>query len=321
MRKILLASTALVALTSVSAMAEVDGITGSYEFGYNDISGDGVATDGTTYNTEANVDIKFSATADNGLTATFTFGLDDADGTETTDDASATLSGDFGKLTLVNGTIDDDAVLGTKIDVDGATSEEVTPASTAGSAAWDGQFASTHATSISYTLPAMVDGLTVALAHANDSGDNETIAFGAKYTTDVGGAAVSVSAASTSREAVNGAGTDTEDDYTHYGVSISTNGFTIMLDSNSRDNGTGTGRGSDMSSSGVGATYAMGNITLGAYQRNAETGLATDDYSQTAFGVDYTIAAGITASVTSTSTDLDSTTNVDALRASLKLSF
>ncbi len=316
MRKILLASTALVALTTVSAMAEVDGITGSYEFGYNDISGDGVATDGTSYNTEANVDIKFSATADNGLTATFIFGLDDADGTETTDDASASLSGDFGKLLFVNGTLDDDAVVGTKIDVDGATSEEVTPTSTAGSAAWDGQFASTNGTSISYTLPAMVDGLTVAIAHSNQAADAENMAYGAKFTTDVGGAALSVSAASTSRE--NGTA---EDDYTHYGLSIASSGFTIMLDSNSRDNGTGTGRGSDMSSSGVGATYAMGNITLGAYQRNAETGLATDDYSQTAFGVDYTIATGITASVTSTSTDLDSTTNVDALRASLKLSF
>jgi len=316
MRKILLASTALVALTSVSAMAEVDGITGSYEFGYNDISGDGVATDGTSYNTEANVDIKFSATADNGLTATFIFGLDDADGTETTDDASASLSGDFGKLLFINGTLDDDAVVGTKIDVDGATSEEVTPASTAGSAAWDGQFASTNGTSISYTLPAMVDGLTVAIAHSNQATDIENMAYGAKFTTDVGGAALSVSAASTSRE--NGTA---EDDYTHYGLSIASSGFTIMLDSNSRDNGTGTGRGSDMSSSGVGATYAMGNITLGAYQRNAETGLATDDYSQTAIGIDYTIAAGITASVTSTSTDLDSTTNVDALRASLKLSF
>jgi len=297
-------------------MAEVDGITGSYEFGYNDISGDGVATDGTSYNTEANVDIKFSATADNGLTATFIYGLDDADGTETVDDASASLSGDFGKLLFINGTLDDDAVLGTKIDVDGATSEEVTPASTAGSAAWDGQFASTNGTSISYTLPAMVDGLTVAIAHSNQAADVENMAYGAKFTTDVGGAALSVSAASTSRE--NGTA---EDDYTHYGLSIASSGFTLMLDSNSRDNGTGTGRGSDMSSSGVGATYAMGNITLGAYQRNAETGLATDDYSQTAIGVDYTIATGITASVTSTSTDLDSTTNVDALRASLKLSF
>jgi hypothetical protein len=316
MRKILLASTALVALTSVSAMAEVDGITGTYEFGYNDISGDGVATDGTSYNTEANVDIKFSATADNGLTATFIYGLDDADGTETTDDASASLSGDFGTLLFINGTLDDDAVVGTKIDVDGATSEEITPASTAGSAAWDGQFASTNGTSISYTLPAMVDGLTVAIAHSNQANDIENMAYGAKFTTDVGGAALSVSAASTSRE--NGTA---EDDYTHYGLSIASSGFTLMLDSNSRDNGTGTGRGSDMSSSGVGATYAMGNITLGAYQRNAETGLATDDYSQTAIGVDYTIATGITASVTSTSTDLDSTTNVDALRASLKLSF
>jgi hypothetical protein len=319
MRKILLASTALVALTSVSAMAEVDGITGTYEFGYEDISGDGVVTDGTSYKTEANVDIKFSATADNGLTATFIYGLDDADGTETVDDASASLSGDFGKLLFINGTLDDDAVLGTKTDVDGATSEEITPAAAGaggGTVAWDGQFASTNGTSVSYTLPAMVDGLTVAIAHSNQSNDIENMAYGAKFTTDVGGAALSVSAASTSRE--NGTA---EDDYTHYGLSIASSGFTIMLESNSRDNGTGTGRGSDMSSSGVGATYAMGNVTLGAYQRNAETGLATDDYSQTAFGVDYTIAAGITASVTSTSTDIDSTTNVDALRASLKLSF
>jgi hypothetical protein len=298
MRKILLASTALVALTSVSAMAEVDGITGTYEFGYSDISGDGVATDGTSYYSEADVDIKFSNTADNGMTATFGFGMDEGG----TTDSTASLSGDFGMLSFVTNGLDDEAVNGLDIDVDGATPEENSPTSTDGAAYYTGANAFPGGNVISYTAPSMVDGLTIALSHNNAAEDSEGMAYGLKYTTDANGAAISVAATSTSIEA----GT-VENDYTHYGLSVSASGFTIMLESNSRDNGTATGSGSDMSSTGVGATYAVGSLTLGAYQRNAESGNAADDYSETAFGATYTIAPGISAGITQTSTDLDAT--------------
>ena len=90
-----------------------------------------------------------------------------------------------------------------------------------------------------------------------------------------------------------------------------------MAESNSMDDGTAA----DYSSTGVGGTYTMGAVKVGAYNRTASTGTATEDYSQTAYGIDYTIATGLTASITQTSTDKSSTISVDRTRASLKMAF
>ncbi|MGB0756439.1 MAG: hypothetical protein ACPGQU_08435, partial [Candidatus Puniceispirillaceae bacterium] len=103
----------------------------------------------------------------------------------------------------------------------------------------------------------------------------------------------------------------------HYGISITSGDVAIMAESNSMDDGTAA----DYSSTGVGGTYTMGAIKVGAYNRTASTGTATEDYSQTAYGIDYTIATGLTASITQTSTDKSSTISVDRTRASLKMAF
>ena len=65
----------------------------------------------------------------------------------------------------------------------------------------------------------------------------------------------------------------------------------------------------------------MGAMKFGAFNETASTGTATQDYSRTAYGVDYTIATGLTASITQTSTDKSSTISVDRTRASLKMAF
>ena len=97
MRKILLASTAIVALTSVSAMAADISISGSTNFTYlNDTAGS--PTDESRFNVESDVAISFSATSDSGITTTMTYGFDDTDGAA--DDANATISGDFGSIMM-----------------------------------------------------------------------------------------------------------------------------------------------------------------------------------------------------------------------------
>ena len=81
MRKILLASTAIVALSAGSAMASDITISGSFEFGYNDDSTVNAAAtqltnnDGTSYGVEQDVNINISSTTDSGLTMTMSMGL------------------------------------------------------------------------------------------------------------------------------------------------------------------------------------------------------------------------------------------------------
>ena len=74
MRKILLASTALVALSSVSAMAADITISGGYNFMFQNDTKD-EDTDSGSFASEGDVKIKFSNTTDSGLTTTLNYGL------------------------------------------------------------------------------------------------------------------------------------------------------------------------------------------------------------------------------------------------------
>lgn len=311
MRKILLATTAIVAMGAGSAMAADVTISGSFEFGYNDDSGNtaaGVASDGTAYGIEQDVNIAFSSTTDSGLTMSMTMGLDEAGSDR--DDVNASLSGDFGSLRFTDR--DDDSVEGMDVDVDAATSEEGAP-TVSTTATYAGGFSGTAGASVSYTLPTLVEGLAISAASANGASDADSTAYGATYTTSAAGASIKLAIASGSVGSSGSADVTQQ----HYGVSITSGDVTIMGESNSKDDGTAA----DYSSTGVGATYTMGAIKVGAYNRTASTGTAAQDYSQTAYGIDYTIATGLTASVTMTSTDLTNTVSVDRTRASLKMSF
>ena len=316
MRKILLATTAIVAMGAGSAMAADVTISGSFEFGYNDDSGNtaaNLATDGTSYGIEQDVNISFSSTTDSGLTMAMTMGLDETGSDR--DDVNASLSGDFGSLRFTDR--DDDSVEGMDVNVAAATSEEgaalVDATSTGITATYSGGFSGTAGASISYTLPTLVEGLAISAASANGASDADSTAYGATYTTSAAGASVKLAVASGSVGSSGSADVTQQ----HYGISITSGDVTIMGESNSKDDGTSA----DYSSTGVGATYTMGAIKVGAYNRTASTGTAAQDYSQTAYGVDYTIATGLTASITMTSTDLSSTKSVDRTRASLKMSF
>jgi len=128
-----------------------------------------------------------------------------------------------------------------------------------------------------------------------------------------GGASVKLAVAS----GTVGANATADVTQNHYGISITSGDFTLMAESNSQDDGTAA----DFSQTGIGGTYTMGAMKFGAFSESASTGTAAQDYSRTAWGVDYTVAAGLTASITQTSTDVSSTVSVDRTRASLKMAF
>ena len=141
MRKILLASTALVAMTSVQAMAADVTISGSYETLYSMIDDDGTTTDTDSLSSSNDLDFSFSQTSDSGISMTYSTGF--SSGSQ--DDSTLTISADMGTIRITNA--DDDAVEGLDVDVDGYTAEEgrtTTPA-------YMGQFSATTGSSVSYT--------------------------------------------------------------------------------------------------------------------------------------------------------------------------
>ena len=288
MRKILLASTALVALTSASAMAADVTISGSYEALYSMVDDDGVTTDTDSLSSSNDLDFSFSETTDSGISMTYSTGF--SSGSQ--DDSTLTINADMGAIRITNA--DDDAVEGLDIDVDGYTAEE----NRTDAPVYGGQFTATSGSSVSYTLPSMMDGLTVAVAMSDGTSDAKDVGYGLSYSGTSGDVSFTFAAAAGSVD--NGTA---ETDKSHYGLSITTGAVTLGVEVNSQDK---SGDTKDYESTGFGLKYAVSDaLTIGGYSRTAETGTASEKFEETAVGATYTIATGLSASVTSTSSDID----------------
>ena len=102
MRKVLLATTALVAMGGVSAASADISISGSASYNYINNSGSGTgpaAAEDRDMSTTVDMDITASATMDNGMVAGGNISLHE---TGVDGNSGWTLSGDFGKSRLGN---------------------------------------------------------------------------------------------------------------------------------------------------------------------------------------------------------------------------
>ena len=298
MRKILLASTALVALTSVSAMAADVTISGSTAFTYvNDDKKDNSTSSSSSFGVETDIAISFSMTADNGMSASMTYGMDDKDGAA--DDANATLSGDFGSIMIVNNGADDNYVLAMDENFDLV-----------------GEGSDTHnllggvdGDSIGYKLPSIVDGLTIAVQTANEN-DSESFGYGLKY--DAGVAAVSYAKISNSST-----------DYSSIALKGSVSGLTFAVEQNVVE--ASEGAADEDKSLNYGVEYVLGDGLSIAYEAGSSedetNSTTTSDYTQ--FEVKYAIAPGIVAVMTSSDVDDQTSANADveSMDVQLQLSF
>ena len=279
MRKVLLASTALFALSSVSAMAADITISGATELVLD--MGDSAVNDDSTFATEHDIAITFSNTTDSGITTSMTYGIDD-DGTP--DDAETTISGDFGEFRFTQA--GDEHALN-DIDIDGGATAEENFSRSAGQTASDlheiGGIGTHHVT---YVLPSLVDGLYIAGSVANVAGANgEAASYGVRY---------SASGFTATYGQVKGQVVTT----THAGVAASFGDIGVSFAQNTDDE---TGR--DNKAVLMGVTYAMGDITLGYESEAMENGTANSDEKHTAIGATYSIAPGLSASLTMAESD------------------
>lgn len=297
MRKILLASTALVALTSVSAMAADITISGSASLIYttddqNEPEG-GELGSASAMSSETDVNISFSSTTDSGLTATLNAGFDEG---SNTDDSTATISGDFGEIKFSPQGADSNYVAGFDEKADKAGE---------GSAGSSFGLGGAVGESIGFQLPSIVDGLTVAVQHTNED-DSESFGYGLSYNAGVATIGYAKMATNTT-------------DYTTVNLSGAVSGIGFGIEKNEITNGASIDEATIM-----GVSYSMDAITL-AY----ETGSAKnetvdlDDYKQ--FAVSYAVAPGITTVLTSSEVNnidaTDGAADVESTEIQLKLSF
>ena len=256
------------------------------------------------------MDISYSDVTDSGISTSMTYSIDN-------DHVKFSVSGDFG--TLATNT-DGNAVADLDIDVDGATPEEADNVGSAYKGGFGGSGSNQDNPSVSYTLPTLVDGLTLAASVRNGTNNEEGLGYGLQYSGGFGDATIKLAAARATQNGgddMDGATPDSTE--MHLGFSVGLGGVSLMVEQNSKEV---DGSDADYSSLGVGATYSAGAVTFGAFQRSADTedGDMKDDFSFSAYSLAYTIAPGLKADLTTSSGELNDE-SADTLALTLKASF
>ncbi len=321
MRKILLASTALVALTSVSAMAADVTISGGYNFIYQNDDKDS-NTDAGSFASEGDVNIKFSNTTDSGITTTLNYGMhetglkssgatDNLAGSAATavnsdgaayDDLNASLSSDFG--TLYFDPAGDDVAIG-GFDEKADKAGEGTDSGMA--SGYRGGILGASGTTIGYKLPTIVDGMTIALSHGEGAG--EYFGYGIGYAADMFSIGYVAEATNTVKNKTVSVGVSVA------GIDFGADQVTYKDD----DDAT-----AERKTEAYGVSYTIDSLTL-AYEMgkmdNENNNTEVENHKQ--IQVSYAVAPGITAIVSSSEVDstADDNNDKEVLELQLKLAF
>ena len=282
MRKILLTTTALVALGGVSAASADISISGAASYTYVSGSGTGFATDSNSNTTTTDFDIDGSRVLDNGLTVAGKISLDEGG----VDDDGFSITGDFG--TLAFGGIANDAHHAAAIDVtadegNGFTASTTTDGATAN---YNDLLPGDEAipqSDVSWGLSIGDVAVSVGMVNgATSSADSTQI--GAAYTADAGGMTVTVGYAQSSSGAANS-------DITNANVKLTAGDMTATVISGS--NGL-------LNNSGIGVTYAVSDaLTVQAYSGTTDHDTNSSfEVKDTGIGLTYTITPGMKVSIT-----------------------
>ena len=292
MRKVLLATTALVAMSVTSAQADLS------------ISGQGVfevyePDSGTqSFSTDGAIKFKGTSTSDSGLTFTAfveqkfegvsvdknadSANLKSTGSYNQNNDSWLEISGDFGSLRM--GSTDDvldlnDGVLAANMDLE-TTGTPAYLATDTDAPAITGTAIGGDSTQIGFTSPSINGAKVYASVDAN-GGNTE---YGVNYT---------VSGITLMAQQNDGASV--------VGASFSVNGFKIGMGRSQRDATTSRKK---ISASDIGVSYSMGDITVVATSaRGTEANTANRKDTYQNVGVSYTVAPGVTAMVETASYD------------------
>ena len=333
MRKVLLTTTALVALGGVSAASAIE-ISGQYEFNYTNAD-DGTATTGGTntnsFSSDGNIDFKGSTTTDAGLTFGGMIRLQTNAQAAGIEDQGLYVSGDFGYIMMgqTDGVVD-----GMNNFMEGsdyvALGAGTTNSAVAGGAELNGGtgLADNEGTAkIGYRSPA-ISGFQVGISMEDAGTTSKADTTSMMVTYDMGIMKIGYGSADIPSATATGADTS----QTQYGVGGSMNGFTYAAawgtDKVSNVSGT-TGNSSKIDTSDFLLAYDMDNISVYYNLVNSEEKTGTnigDKMDSNEVGIYYTIAPGVSALLSQTSsdyTDVDTTSSdtMDTTFAGLTVKF
>ena len=280
MRKVLLATTALVAVGGITAANAADiSISGNYEWEYT--QGD----TGSKFSDDGHINIQAVNAADNGMTFTAMTTFGGGTAANTTQNNYIQVDGDFGTVYL--GNVDGnsasslmDGALGRNKDIEGqgGLGSQATHSGTADTAIFlDG------GADIIYMSP-KVGGLQIGLGA--DLTDSDAIASDGAMDMAVtySMAGVNLFMSGTSGQAF---------DKSNYGVSTSLAGLTIGIGSMS-ESGTNAGVRSAAKSNDVGLQYTLpGGIKLAALSAKGTGRDGTTKIEASNFGASYSIVPGV----------------------------
>jgi len=352
MRKVLLATTALVAIGGVSAASADVSLSASASWTYDSWSDDtatGAAASTNTNNTAATMDSDFtisgSTTADSGMSFGGSIHVDDG----ADDDARMHISDDWGQISFgehndaakatSGGTSAFDAAISGGSSIPGnSSSGTVTPMMAKGMAT-STVVGGEAKGQIMYTSPT-VNGITLRVSQtdAGQASKADTSAMGVVYTTSASGADFTLTYASTDTDAAGDLTTAVESSASGYGLKVVYGDFTVRASTSNaerkRQNGAVV---SDTDTSEYGVTYAMSDtLTLEAVTMDSELGTngitsgtagayanegAGDTYEATQLGLKYVPATGMYISLSNRSyeyKDANGTTN-DGANTRLKV--
>ena len=277
MRKVLLATTALVAMGGVSAASADVSISGAAQYNYTTTSGTGgTAAEDRTMATNVDADITMSSTLDNGMSIS---GLVSLNSSADVNDTGWSLSGDFGKV----------AFGGSANDGFGATNAGLTADEGANLSA---EYKMTHNdfiphSDISITLPA-ISGFTVGLGFADGATTAaDSSQWGVTYAMDAGSMGVTVSYAAS--------GDGNNNDQSSAGVTVTAGDAKVVVATNKT-----TASSVTHTATSVGASYAVSDtLSVQAYTGTTDkSSVAAYEVKDTGLGLTYTITPGLSISVT-----------------------
>lgn len=336
MRKVLLATTAIVAVAGV-AQAEVS-VSGSYEFGYVSVSDDRTSDNDDMYD-DHEITFSFSSTTDSGLTFGAVSELEaTADNVHTTtgsgadsatvfDESSMYVSGDFGKIEMG----ENDGAGPTFVTFPAYGSNNLgsydagsVPVNSAGTALTGVYYFPQYGrdgdnNKISYFSPNM-GGFSFGYSYSDEGTDNADTAAGLSWSGDMAGVGVSVTAMMED----SGESTDTTEN-SQYGLSLTSGAMDLGIATGS----TKTGTTIDSTTTIYGIGYNVSDsVRITAHAVNSENDITSgDEFTAQDIGVNYTIAPGLGLHMNVMSfeaTDTSATANNNdgtVIRTSLKMSF
>jgi hypothetical protein len=301
MRKVLLATTALVALGGVSAASADISVSVSNEMKYSSWSSSNTSTaNKSSVTNDSTVKISASSVLDNGLSIS-SYAANDT--STAFDDFGFSIAGDFGTLGF-KGSESGDA-FATAADVTADEGEQLDQFDATGNTMVLPANEQVEGSDISYLSPD-INGFQFAIGMADSGLNSDTTSMGAKYSMTSGDATITVKYATS--EAGSAAGANGVE-ATSMGLVVGYGDATLTIAQNTKE----LDGSYDYTGDAYGITYKMSDVlTLQAYTGSTEDSKDSGhEITDTGLGLTYTVTPGLSVSVTNNNTDLKDTTVTD----------